>query len=331
VSWLLAPRRTYVYRVVFPASEAYAGATSPHVKVVVRPTLAIAAASVAPIVTPLRVTGTLRPAEATGPVYLLRWHDGGWHRVATATRTSAGRYVARTTLGSTGSSAFRLQRPAHAGLLAAQSATAHVTGVNRTLHQGMSGSDVLALQRRLAALHYDVGRVDGSFGYDLLHAVIAFEKVQRMSRDGVVGPAVWTRLTTPRVPHLLHPFAHQAGVEVDLTHQVVYYGVRGHIRRIIDASTGGGYTYTGSDGASHVAITPTGHFSVVYKRDGWVTAPLGTLYRPAYFNNQGYAIHGEGAVPSYPASHGCVRITVPAMDRFNSKLVIGLSVWIYRI
>ena len=206
-----------------------------------------------------------------------------------------------------------------------------VTGVSRTLRPGMSGTDVYALQHRLAVLHYDVGRVNGSFGYDTFHAVVAFEKVQGMTRDGVVGPAVWRRLTAPRVPHLLHPFATRAGVEVDLTHQVVLYGVDGHVRRILDASTGGGYTYTGSDGATHQAITPTGHFSVVYKRDGWVTAPLGTLYRPAYFNYDGYAIHGEGAVPSYPASHGCVRITVPAMDRFNSKLVIGLSVWIYRI
>ena len=61
-----------------------------------------------------------------------------------------------------------------------------------------------------------------------------------------------------------------------------------------------------------------------------VTAKLGVLYRPAYFNNSGYAIHGEPEVPSFPASHGCVRITVPAMDRFYSKLVVGTSVWIYR-
>ena len=68
-----------------------------------------------------------------------------------------------------------------------------------------------------------------------------------------------------------------------------------------------------------------------YKVNHWVTAPLGTLYRPAYFNDGGYAIHGEGAVPSYPASHGCVRITVPAMDRLYDLLPVGLSVWIYRV
>ena len=331
VDWQITPRRTYAYRVVFRPSHAYLGTTTSRVRVAVRPTISRFAPSVAPILTPFRVTGVVRPVEARGPVYLSKWSGGAWHRVARARRTSAGHYAAVTSLPATGSSAFRLRRPAVNGLLNAVSPVVHVTGVNRTVSQGDAGSDVLALQRRLRGLHYDVGRVNGSFGYDTLHAVIAFQKVQGITRDGVVGPAVWRRLTSPRVPRLLHPFAQAAGVEVDLTHQVVLYGVGGHLRRILDASTGGGYTYTGSDGASHQAITPTGHFSVVYKRDGWVTAPLGTLYRPAYFNYDGYAIHGEGEVPSYPASHGCVRITVPAMDRFNSKLVVGLSVWIYRV
>lgn len=331
VSWTITPRRTYAYRVVFRSTPSYAGTTSPRVAVAVRPTLALSAPSVAPILTPLRLAATVRPATATGPVYLMRRQSGTWQRVARATLVRPGHYTVVTSLATTTTSRFRLERPAHAGLLAAVSAARSMLGVNRTLRQGMSGSDVLALQRRLRTLHYDVGAVNGSFGYDTFHAVVAFEKVQSMTRDGVVGATVWRRLTAPRVPHLLHPFADAAGVEVDLTHQVVLYGVRGRVQRILDASTGGGYTYTSSDGSTHQAITPTGHFSVVYKRDGWVTAPLGTLYRPAYFNNSGYAIHGEGAVPSYPASHGCVRITVPAMDRFNSKLVIGLSVWIYRL
>jgi peptidoglycan hydrolase-like protein with peptidoglycan-binding domain len=296
----------------------------------VRARLTLSAPSLAPILTPFRVTGTLRPATATGPVYLYRLRNGSWQRVVRAVRIRPGHYSATTSLSSTGTSRMRLQRARHAGVLGADSPSRYVVGVNRSLHQGMSGSDVLALQQRLRRLHYDVGAVNGSFGYDTLHAVIAFEKVQGITRDGVVGPAVWRRLTSPRVLGLLHPVANAAGVEVDLTHQDVLYAVDGHDRRIIDASTGGGYTYTSSDGSTHQAITPTGHFSIVYKRDGWVTAPLGTLYRPAYFNYDGYAIHGEGAVPSYPASHGCVRITVPAMDRFNSKLVVGLSVWIYR-
>jgi lipoprotein-anchoring transpeptidase ErfK/SrfK len=34
-------------------------------------------------------------------------------------------------------------------------------------------------------------------------------------------------------------------------------------------------------------------------------------------------------VPTYPASHGCVRITDPAMDRLYDLLRIGTPVTIY--
>lgn len=42
-----------------------------------------------------------------------------------------------------------------------------------TLSYGARGSAVVYLQQRLTALHYDVGGVDGVFGYSTLHAVYA--------------------------------------------------------------------------------------------------------------------------------------------------------------
>jgi lipoprotein-anchoring transpeptidase ErfK/SrfK len=35
-------------------------------------------------------------------------------------------------------------------------------------------------------------------------------------------------------------------------------------------------------------------------------------------------------VPFTPASHGCIRITVPAMNRLFDLLTIGLPVYVYR-
>ena len=46
--------------------------------------------------------------------------------------------------------------------------------------------------------------------------------------------------------------------------------------------------------------------------NGWDRGPLGSLYRPQYFND-GIAIHGYTSVPSTPASHGC-RVSLRAMD-----------------
>jgi lipoprotein-anchoring transpeptidase ErfK/SrfK len=297
----------------------------------VRPFVGFVVPQLAPTLTATRLHGRVRPVPAThSRVILDRRINGAWKRVTTTTTSSQGTFQFSVSLPTTGRYAYRVRRPADVRHWLGISATGRIQAVQRSLHSGVSGPDVLRLQNRLHRLHYDIGAINGHYGFDTQHAVVAFEKVQGISRDGVVGPNVWQRLNQPRVPQLRHPGdASTAGVEVDLTHQVVLYAVNGHITRILDASTGGGYYYTGSDGTQQKAITPTGHFAVVYIREGWVTSKLGTLYHPAYFNNSGYAIHGEGDVPAYPASHGCVRITVPARDRLGSKLYDGLSVWIY--
>lgn len=332
VHWTVSPASTATYRVVFDDAPAYLGTTTQRVRLAVTPLVIFRTPDVAPILTKTALRGRVRPAPAADrEVRLQQRVDGSWHRVARASTDRRGHYTFTVTLPATGHYAYRVRRPHDDGHLSATSAVGRVQAVQRTLHSGMSGSDVTALQRRLQKLRYDVGAVNGTFGFDTQHAVVAFQKVQGLARDGVVGLKVWKALTDPRRPKLRHPAdASTAGVEVDLTRQVLYYAVKGRIVRILDSSTGGGYTYTGSDGSTQRAVTPTGHFGVVYKRDGWVHAPLGELYRPAYFNYSGYAIHGETEVPSYPASHGCVRITVPAMDRMNAKLYVGISVWIYR-
>jgi lipoprotein-anchoring transpeptidase ErfK/SrfK len=43
------------------------------------------------------------------------------------------------------------------------------------------------------------------------------------------------------------------------------------------------------------------------------TLELGSMYRPKYFRG-GWAVHGSGSIPPWPASHGCVRVSNAAMD-----------------
>ncbi|MDQ1686381.1 MAG: hypothetical protein QOC82_3118 [Frankiaceae bacterium] len=329
VAFLVKPTRTTQYLVSFAASTTAAAVRTAMTTVAFRPTLSITFPVVAPILTPQVFTGAVHPGVA-GPVKLQRYLSGAWHTVGISTAGTGGGFTFKIAAWTTkGIYTYRLLRPADAQHLAVSTSAKSIRAVDRTLRAGMAGADVTFLQRRLQALHYDVPAATGTFNYDTLHAVIAFEKVQRLTRDGVVSATVWSKLGRPTAPRLLHPLSGVGAVEVDLTKQVLYYAVNGAIVRILDVSTGGGYTYIGSDGQPSKAITPEGHFSIRYKIDRWVTSKLGTLYRPAYFNNAGYAIHGEGAVPSYPASHGCVRITVPAMDRMYSKLTVGMSVWIY--
>jgi len=330
VAFLVKPTRTTQYEVSFAASTTAAAVRTGLTSIAFRPTLSVIFPVVAPILTAQRFTGTVHPGVA-GKVVLQRLIAGVWKTAEIVTTDTYGRFAFAISPWTTkGIYTYRVVRPADAQHLAVSTAPKSITAVDRTLRYGMTGPDVSFLQRRLQVLHYDVPAVTGTFNYDTLHAVIAFEKVQRLTRDGVVSATVWSHLGRPTVPHLLHPLAGVGAVEVDLTRQVLFYAVNGAIVRILDVSTGGGYTFIDSSGNLATAITPTGHFYIHYKIDRWVTSKLGTLYRPAYFNNSGYAIHGEGEVPSYPASHGCVRITVPAMDRMYAKLTIGMSVWIYR-
>ena len=212
--------------------------------------------------------------------------------------------------------------------VAAPTAATTTAASQPLLRLGSRGSAVTALQQRLIALHYfDVAAADGVFGQNTYHAVIAFQKVQGLTRDGVVGPATWAKLAKPYVPAPRYRLA-ATSLEVNLGKQVIYYVRGGSIQRIIDASTGSGAWYY-SQGRWARAVTPAGRYRIYWRYSGgWQAGPLGSMYRPNYFYG-GYAVHGMTSVPAYPASHGCVRMTVPTMDRMWSSLWVGMPVAIY--
>jgi lipoprotein-anchoring transpeptidase ErfK/SrfK len=200
----------------------------------------------------------------------------------------------------------------------AHAASAAVSASKPVLRLGSRGAAVVTLQRRLTALHYfDVRGIDGVFGPGTYHAVVAFQKVQRITRDGVVGPVTWSKLASPFRPKPRYPLS-RSSLEVNLARQVVYYVRDRSIARILDTSTGKPST-----------PTPAGRFTIIRRINGWDRSPLGYLYRPNYFHG-GYAIHGYSSVPAYPASHGCVRITIRTMDRMWTSLRLGMPVAIYR-
>ena len=120
-------------------------------------------------------------------------------------------------------------------------------------------------------------------------------------------------------------------IEVDKLRQILLVVDGGTVSQIISVSTGGGYTYS-SGGTTHIATTPSGHFTTFRQIDGMHHAPLGTMFRPKYFNG-GIALHGDPpqGFPPEPASHGCVRMTNAAIDWVWASGVdpIGTSVWVY--
>lgn len=63
-----------------------------------------------------------------------------------------------------------------------------------TLRQGSRGETVKEMQRRLKKWGYYTGAVDGVFGAATKKAVVAFQKKNGLTADGVVGPATYRAL-----------------------------------------------------------------------------------------------------------------------------------------
>lgn len=197
-----------------------------------------------------------------------------------------------------------------------------------TLEAGEDGDEVRLLQARLTDLGFWLGTPDGGYGQLTRQAVMAFQKANGLSRDGVAGPATLAALETATRPAPADPSG--THVEIDLDRQILLVVQDGHVQWVLNTSTGNGEAYAAPGGGTAVASTPRGSFTVEREIDGLRHAPLGTLYRPKYFSG-GIAIHGAGSIPARPASHGCARVTNAAMDLLWSSGVtaIGSSVVVY--
>jgi lipoprotein-anchoring transpeptidase ErfK/SrfK len=190
----------------------------------------------------------------------------------------------------------------------------------RALQPGMSGSAVKALQRRLAALKYYPGSIDGQFGTNTLEAVWAFQEVQGLlpAHDYVSSAMQWA-LAHPRAPRVLVRNGGANRVEVNLAREVLVLYHNNQVELISHVSTGGHYYYCSNGGCGY-AVTPTGNFRTVVFMPGWIQVPLGEMYNSVFFIGTAFAIHGEIDVPLAPVSHGCVRIPMDIAAFFH-KLV----------
>jgi hypothetical protein len=183
------------------------------------------------------------------------------------------------------------------------------TVVLPALALGARGPSVLALERRLAELHYALRSVDSLYASDTFEAVLAFQKVLGLPRTGRVDLWLWRRLARAGVPRAAHGGDY---IEVDKTRQVLFEVRGGEVTRVVHVSTGA----TGN--------TPLGSWTVYRKVGGWDWV----LWYPMYFKG-GFAIHGYPSVPAYPASHGCVRIPMWIASRLFTTHGYGTTVFVH--
>jgi len=182
---------------------------------------------------------------------------------------------------------------------------------------GSSPESVRRAQQRLLDLGFWNAGADGGYGLTTSQAVMAFQKWAGLPRTTVIDETTAVRLNTTACRP--SPGVSGDAFEVDKSSQIAFIVRGGQTVWVLNVSTGGDYYYTaiddndGSD-ASGWAITPVGTYSVYRVHDqAQYKGSLGTLYRPRFVVG-GVAVHGYPSVPNYPASHGCIRVSNPAMD-----------------
>lgn len=181
-------------------------------------------------------------------------------------------------------------------------------------------------EQLLSNLGYWVTRVDGTADASTRHAIVAFQKVEGLKRNGVLDSRMLDALRNASRP--TPKFGGEAHVELDISRQVLFLvDENGTVTRVLPISTGSGERYF-SEGKWQRAYTPRGTFRVQRQIKGVRKAPLGTIYYPSYFNG-GIAIHGSNSIPVTAASHGCARIPRFAEKELSDMLYIGMPVFVY--
>jgi len=186
--------------------------------------------------------------------------------------------------------------------------------VNSNLGLGARGQSVRLLQSELDVLHYAVplsGVLDEGTG----RALIAYRKMTGLERIPYAGRLLFQRLARGAGSFHVRYLRDGRHVEGDLTRQVLAeIEPGGRVRTI----------YTMSSGKPS---TPTviGRFRVYSKTPG--TNSEG-MVDSNYFI-RGYAIHGYAEVPTYAASHGCLRVPIPDAAAIYAWVREGTPVDVY--
>jgi hypothetical protein len=187
--------------------------------------------------------------------------------------------------------------------------------LDNTAGFGSRGIRVRVLQRGLRRLGYAGLSPSGYYGPGTSRAVLAFRKVNHLGRTGYASRVVFQKVFERRGTfRLKYPRAGRH-VEADISRQVLVLAQNGRAQRIYHMSSG-------------KASTPTvlGSFRV-YRKDAGTNSH--GMVHSSYFIG-GYAMHGYHSVPTYPASHGCLRVPIPNAWSIFTWVDYGTRVFTYR-
>jgi hypothetical protein len=175
---------------------------------------------------------------------------------------------------------------------------------------------VKVLQQRLIELGYLLrGDDDGRFGPATQNAVLAFQKWERLGRTGLLDAKTKEWLAAAKHPAPLTRGSGGKRAEILLDRQVALLINNNKVVRTIAVSSGKPST-----------PTPPGSYRVYAKIPRWWSTPFREWLPWALPFVGGIAFHEFQEVPTYPASHGCVRQAVSVAQWTFNFARVGMSV-----
>jgi hypothetical protein len=263
------------------------------------------------------VAGTITPFVAGAHVTVVLYRGKRVvARKSVATKQSGGNgaFSIAFPVRKSGSYAVRAYHKASAGQQKATTKKVAFRAFAGKAGTGSRGAKVRLLQRSLARMGYVTSR-GGVFDGATARAVLAYRKVNRMGRTGFASKSVFLKALKGRGTFKLRYPRAGKHVEFDWSRQVLVLASGGKAQRIYHASSGKPSTPT---------VFGTFHF---YRKQP------GTNAHGMVFSNyfiRGYAIHGYASVPSYAASHGCIRVPIPNAVSIYRWVNLGNTIFVYR-
>jgi lipoprotein-anchoring transpeptidase ErfK/SrfK len=266
----------------------------------------------------ITVHGSVTPYVASQQVQLSFYLDGRKLAVRVASvlpgSHGAGRFAVAFVSHYGGLLRVRAAHDASAQQAAFSASAPELRYVDPDVGFGARGQSVRLLQSELYALHYAVP-LSGVFDEATGQALVAFRKMTGLERVPAAGGRVFEQLARGAGAFRVRYPGDGRHVEADLTKQVLAeIEPGGRVYRI----------YTTSSGKPS---TPTvlGRFRVYLKTPGENSEGM---VDSNYFI-RGYAIHGYAEVPTYAASHGCLRVPIPDAPAIYAWVREGTPVDVY--
>ena len=183
--------------------------------------------------------------------------------------------------------------------------------IGQSVNVGATGTLVKLVQQRLSALHFYIPQT-GVFDQGTQLALDAYHRLLGWGEGNQSLDSTTINDLLDGKGTFVVRFGHQGRhAEGDLTHQVLALIDGSQVQTIYPISSG-------------KPSTPTilGSYRVYYRVPGYL--PDGMYYSDFFIS--GYAIHGYDPAPTYPASHGCMRM--PIVDAISAFNWLAIGDWV---